>query len=348
MVPPLFLGALRTKLDAVASLVCAFINHAFLFPMISTNSGSSWNSAIFSSFPFVAYRAAFVTSDFQTNSNPWEENPDLQSAWRNFTKLNNADCISRYLNSVSGAGDVVVVTSMTSTENDLRFKNDTSLIETFELTEDISKIVVWVCSSPQYQLNATNYCWAGNLLPVASSWSVNISNQDVPVQYCLAEDPANMDDWCGLHFNTGILIIVCAVNFFKAVSVLFTWAFLVQRWHWKRKPRRENEEDYRPMLNEDDYGPMVNEEDYRPMVNEEDYRPMVNEEDCRPMVTVGDAVQSFLRRPDDTTQGMCLASQRDFLRRDGWTAGPRTWEGEVKVYRFKLASKKHWISTFAT
>jgi hypothetical protein len=313
MVPPLRLGALRTKLDAVASLVCAFINHAFLFPMISTNSGSSWNSAIFSSFPFVAYRVAFVTSDFQTNSNPWEENPDLQSAsWRNFTKLDNADCINRYLNSVSGAGDVVVVTSMTSTENDLRFKNDTSLIETFGLTEDISKIVVWVCSSPQYQLNATNYCWAGNLLPVASSWSVNISNQDVPVQYCLAEEPADMDDWCGLHFNTDILIIVCAVNFFKAVSVLFTWAFLVQRWHWKRKLCRENEEDYRPM------------------------------------VTVGDAVQSFLRRPDDTTQGMCLASQRDFLRRDGWTARPRTWEGEVEVYRFKLASKKHWISTFAT
>jgi hypothetical protein len=282
--------------------------------MISTNSGSSWNSAIFSSFPFVAYRVAFVTSDFQTNSKPWGENPDLQFAWRNFTKLNNADCITRYLNSVSGAGDVVVVTSMTSADNYAFYKDDTSLIETFGPRDDVSTIVDWVCDSPQYQMNATNYCWAGNLLPTASDWSVDVVGEDIPVQYCLAEDLANMDDWCGLHFNTIILIIICAVNFFKAISILFTWGFLVQGWHWKRL--------------------------LRPVV-----LPRENDEDYRPMVTVGDAIQSFLGRSDDTTQGMCLVSQKDFQRRHGWpTAGPRIWKGEVKVCRFKLASKKHWFS----
>jgi hypothetical protein len=116
-----------------------------------------------------------------------------------------------------------------------------------------------------------------------------------------------MDDWCGLHFNTIILIIVCAVNFFKVVSTLFTWAFLIQLWYWKRQRPRGNEEL----------------------------------EDYRPMITVGDAIQSFLGRLDDTTKGMCLASQKDFqLRRGSWpTAGPRIWEGEARASRLKLASK---------
>ena len=48
-------------------------------------------------------------------------------------------------------------------------------------------------------MNATNYCWAGNMIPVAKTWTVNITNKDIPVQHCFAtEDLANMDDWCVL------------------------------------------------------------------------------------------------------------------------------------------------------
>jgi hypothetical protein len=200
--------------------------------MFSTNLGSRWNSAIFTSFPFVVYRVAYVTSDFQTNSNPWKSklNADLQySAW------NNMDCINRYLNSVSGAGDVVVVTSMTSAEN-----HNSSLIFTFN-RGDFATIVDWVCQSPQYNQTQKNYCWPGNLLPIASDWSIPVGvylDDAIPatVQYCLAEDPLNMDDLCGLHFNTIILGIVCGMNFVKATAIWYTWAFLLRR---KRKSLRQ-------------------------------------------------------------------------------------------------------------
>ena len=253
---------------------------------------------------------AFAASDFGMNNNTWEENDDLQQSVmdRKFTQISNRDCIDRYLNSQSGAGDVVVVTTFPNGYD------GTSLIETFGPRSDVATITDWVCDSPQYQMNATNYCWAGNMDPVADTWTVNIANEDIPVQHCFAaEDLANMDDWCGLHFNAIILIIICAVNFFMAVSIVFTWAFLIQLWHRKRKLLRDNEEDF---------------------------------QDYRPMITVGDAIQSFLGRPDDTTKGMCLASQKDFqLRRGSWpTAGPQIWKGEVKVHRLKLASKKYWFS----
>jgi hypothetical protein len=58
---------------------------------------------------------AFVASDFETNKTPWdsEDHPGLQqSAWTSFKLLNNTECVTRYLNSQSGAGDVVVVTDL--------------------------------------------------------------------------------------------------------------------------------------------------------------------------------------------------------------------------------------------
>ena len=58
-----------------------------------------------------------------------------------------------------------------------------------------------------------------------------------------------------------------------------------------------------------------------------------------PMVTVGDAIQSFLMRPDGYTKGMCLASQHDF--RKVWPSSePKKWTGQVKIPgRFKLTPK---------
>jgi hypothetical protein len=195
-------GALGAKLNAIAFLVSAFTVKSHLsLSRFSTNLGSSWNSAIFTSFPFVVYEVAYVTSDYQTNSIPWRLSLDLQYAQtRNYTKLNNADCISLYLNSVSGAGNVVVVTSMTSADNCDLFNDSSSLIFTFG-RGDFATIEDWVCQSPQYPIQK-NYCWPGNLLPVASNWSVDTGAVlGSPVQYCLVEDPLNMDDLCGLHFT---------------------------------------------------------------------------------------------------------------------------------------------------
>ncbi|KAK2728229.1 hypothetical protein CKAH01_11223 [Colletotrichum kahawae] len=44
----------------------------------------------------------------------------------------------------------------------------------------------------------------------------------------------------------------------------------------------------------------------------------------RPILTVGDAVASYLEYPDDRTQGMCLRSKKDFVKRD--------WESHAKQF----------------
>lgn len=71
-----------------------------------------------------------------------------------------------------------------------------------------------------------------------------------------------------------------------------------------------------------------------------------------PLVTVGDAVASFLEKPDPMTLGMCLSSKQDFSSRSGWAQvslpthqhAPRLWE-PIRLRWFRAASIKRWIST---
>jgi hypothetical protein len=63
-----------------------------------------------------------------------------------------------------------------------------------------------------------------------------------------------------------------------------------------------------------------------------------------PLMTVGDAVQSFLSRPDKTTRGMCLASKADLMAKSVTI----TSEPEPKPYSPKplqwrtAASNRRW------
>lgn len=63
-----------------------------------------------------------------------------------------------------------------------------------------------------------------------------------------------------------------------------------------------------------------------------------------PLITVGDAIQSFLNRPDPTTSGMCLAGKLTFQPwiRDQ-SHGPKEWRLNKKRW-FGSASKTRWIS----
>jgi hypothetical protein len=65
-----------------------------------------------------------------------------------------------------------------------------------------------------------------------------------------------------------------------------------------------------------------------------------------PLITVGDAVASFLEKPDATTKGMCLLSIRDVRQGDYQEANPRKWLNQ----RFKwkdVASRKRRGTTLA-
>ena len=63
-----------------------------------------------------------------------------------------------------------------------------------------------------------------------------------------------------------------------------------------------------------------------------------------PLMTVGDAVSSFLQRPDATTDGMCLVAKKDIRKDrhgDGWTQSARQYSS-MPQKRFAGASTSRW------
>ena len=62
---------------------------------------------------------------------------------------------------------------------------------------------------------------------------------------------------------------------------------------------------------------------------------------CQPLVTLGDALESFIRRADPATEGMCLAGKRNFSQK--WEPAPMEWKG-MRRWWFSSASKKRWLT----
>lgn len=65
----------------------------------------------------------------------------------------------------------------------------------------------------------------------------------------------------------------------------------------------------------------------------------------QPLITMGDAVASFLQRPDYYSQGLCLLSIHD-VREGGYKTSTRQWTNER--FRWKdIASKKRRATTLS-
>ena len=77
----------------------------------------------------------------------------------------------------------------------------------------------------------------------------------------------------------------------------------------------------------------------------------------QPLVTLGDAIESFVKDPDQNTGGMCLASKEifdnagknkinhiwlDSLQKPAWTARPMVWTARRHRW-FSSASLKRWL-----
>ena len=63
------------------------------------------------------------------------------------------------------------------------------------------------------------------------------------------------------------------------------------------------------------------------------------------LVTLGDAIDSFLRIPDETTVGVCYADRQFIEKEWGWRmkTGPREWD-QKEVQRWTSVSKTRWIT----
>ncbi|KAJ6088467.1 hypothetical protein N7486_009728 [Penicillium sp. IBT 16267x] len=303
--------------------------HPFIFIVLGASSAILhllWNSAVFNSFPFISYRTAYVTSDYLTNNITWNVADtfvaEMQTdAIKSYEKLNRTECIVRYMNPQSGAGNVVVVTTWPN--NNLTLNDSSSLIESFGMTttNNWDRIDDWMYHSPVYKDRPYS---VESLLPYAHNWSVGVGDDEqwaCPVEYCLGQPVFDMDNWCGIHFNQTIMFIVCGMNVVKVLCLLYTWT-----------------NSFRKQTGLDGNGEIA----------EIKAKPLVPEKET--LVTIGDAIQSFLNTSDDCTKGMCLASQPDF-EKNRWIpyqkVEKRIWEGGRVLRKFSMARKRDWILTLA-
>jgi hypothetical protein len=62
-----------------------------------------------------------------------------------------------------------------------------------------------------------------------------------------------------------------------------------------------------------------------------------------PLVTLGDAIESFLKRPDHTTKGLCLVSKED-IQNGVWTQPlkPKVWQ-PIKGKQYHHTNTTRWI-----
>lgn len=273
---------------------------------------------MFSSFPYVMYTTVVVTDDYLTNTVPWNTtNPRtlaLFNEGHTFERLNNTACIERYMDPLSGAGDVIVVTTLAN--NSVTYNDSSSLLDSFQLgaLNDWETISRWMCSGQSALY--TGFCSQANLAPFAHNWSITVGASNNPtyvsVAYCLSQGTSDMKDWCELHFSEIIMIVVCCMNVVKVVGIWFTWYLST------KEIRSRRDKNVRKQKPGDDL-----------------------------LITIGDAMESFLDRPDETTAGMCLVSQLylEEKKKGAWVVGPRLWKGETTIRKFKLASWRTWMLT---
>ncbi|KAK6860389.1 hypothetical protein PG995_004025 [Apiospora arundinis] len=129
------------------------------------------------------------------------------------------------------------------------------------------------------------------------------------VARCLVEEPSQADNRCRFEYSSYILITVCILNLFKAGILFYTW-----RTHGRRL-------NTQPSDTSDTTGM-----------------------DDQALSTLGDAIASFMRHPDETTKDRCLASSDHFIFRRSMWGRERNHHRiqDPRPERFKIQSRR-WM-----
>ncbi|KAK1830203.1 hypothetical protein QBC39DRAFT_285692 [Podospora conica] len=127
------------------------------------------------------------------------------------------------------------------------------------------------------------------------------------VSRCLVQPPDEMQSRCRFEYSPPIMVTICIMNFSKAFIMLAIW--VLRRW-------------------------------------QEPLRVKADPRDVEVLYTLGDAIASFMRFPDDTTRDMGLATKYDFLHRRTWRSRfvniPPTSSTEPREYKL---TAKQWRSS---
>jgi len=211
------------------------------FQRSAADISGSWNSAVFTSIPFVTFPVAGVTSDFLEVRDDWTTQRPildptiahnssviyaLHEGARNFTRYSNLDCMELYIDPRTASSEVVLVAATAASQN-----NGSSLIFGFISGSDSSQwnaATAWIC--PNRGDKHDRFCtmeWANEFY---DNWTVyqkfttpDGQSHDVhmTVDHCLVGDRAtDTDERCELLYNKGVLFAVCVLTFVDSLLIL--------------------------------------------------------------------------------------------------------------------------------
>ncbi|KAK4169634.1 hypothetical protein QBC43DRAFT_295414 [Cladorrhinum sp. PSN259] len=146
-----------------------------------------------------------------------------------------------------------------------------------------------------------------------SKWM--LADQQWVVSHCLVQPPSQIDLNCRLEYSPQIMFAVCTMNLVKAIIMTAIW--------WNRKH----------------------------IETSKDTTKSQQDDDAEVLYTLGDAISSFMRKPDWHTRGMGLATKYDFQqsksrRLSPWSREPREWKAEPGKRWFSSVSLGRWIASF--
>lgn len=281
---------------------------------------------IFSSFPVVSYPRALVTSDYKTANANWDTAPlpapytlenynphggwdpilGMQANLPNFTYLDRASCVKRYINPLIGEKAPLVIVSLNVTS---------SANEGYSLLHgaasdwndgDWTRSSWWICDSygPDDMRN-----WkpcTGSLvkrLGLYDEWVLPASDRmqegiEIEVDYCLAGAVPDTDAKCGLHYGLHMLVAVTVCTFFDSLLILLVF---------RRSGRKHGTQ-------------IITELPARTRSHSNEW--------AKTMVLMGDAIAEYLQSPGPMP--------RQFEMRK------RTWDNRSRQRWFMAASRTTW------
>jgi len=136
---------------------------------VLSNGLSSWNSAIFVLIPTYTYTAVFATEDYARSNASWGNSKldSIRSIIPEFEKLNNSQCIDRYIDNLKNGKNLVVVTDLLASSNNGSTLLGTSYYNNYPWQRD------WICSSPSIvPALGRGGCTDESMEPFKSNWTV--------------------------------------------------------------------------------------------------------------------------------------------------------------------------------
>jgi hypothetical protein len=174
---------------------------------------------------------------YRNDGNNYTHVYELQHNWVNMTKLENQDCISKYIDPTEASGNIIIVASnYTAAEN-----NGSSLVDALVSGSYDSNVwwssSFWICTA--YQGSHFRWCSADWAATFASNWTVvSHYRTHVHVDHCLVGEQGDNKRLCGLHYSVDATIIVCVCTLIDAFLILWVW----------HQAMRAKEERHTPMV----------------------------------------------------------------------------------------------------